>query len=190
MRVALAAAGDVDEDAMRCAEDILTTTFGVETARLEPLSDPAYAWDEKRRQYSSTLILHDARNRVPEDAVRLLVVTRRDLFIPMLSFVYGQAQLNAEAAVLSLARLDQAFYGLPPNPTLLHHRIRKETIHEIGHSLGLVHCSNRQCAMALSTNIQQLDAKGDDLCDGCHALAAESLRSLAETAVATAGRPT
>ena len=53
--------------------------------------------------------------RCPRDAAKLLAVTERDLFVPVLTFVFGQAQLGGRVAVISLARLRQEFYGLAPN---------------------------------------------------------------------------
>lgn len=165
--IALATAGEVDGEAAAYAELCLGSTFGMEARRLEGLPPPEYAFDPARGQYSSTLILRDALRRVPPDAAKLLVVTESDLFIPMLSFVYGQAQLDGAVAVVSLARLHQEFYGLPRNRPLLLVRLRKEALHEVGHAFGLTHCEDRLCTMSLSTSIQQLDTKGSDFCEGC-----------------------
>jgi archaemetzincin len=172
--IALATAGDVDGEAASWIEGCLATAIGADTCRLAPLPDIAYAYDAARGQYSSTLVLHDALTRVPRDAAKLLVITERDIFIPMLSFVYGQAQLDGPVAVLSLARLRQEFYGLPPNRPLLLVRARKEALHEMGHTYGLTHCGDTGCVMSLSTNIEQLDAKGSDYCDDCATLLREA----------------
>ena len=87
----------------------------------------------------------------------MLAVTDRDLFIPVLTFVYGHAQLGGRVAVVSLARLRQEFYGMAPNHELLLERAAKEALHESGHTFGLVHCADRSCAMSLATNIRQID---------------------------------
>lgn len=172
-RIAIAAAGVVDDEVVCLAEACLTDELGVTTGRVDDWPDIDYAWDETRRQYSSTLVLHDALKRRPPDAFRLLVLTERDIFIPMLSFVFGQAQLRGPVAIVSLARLRQEFYGLPPNRTLLLTRARKEALHEIGHTLGLTHCADTRCTMSLATSIQQLDAKGGGYCSTCSALVRE-----------------
>jgi predicted Zn-dependent protease len=106
-------------------------------------------------------------------AVKALVVTEVDLFIPMLSFIYGQAQLGGPAAIVSLARLRQEFYDLPADAGLLGERARKESLHELGHTLGLVHCHDAGCVMSLATNIRQVDLKSGDYCRLCRALLAE-----------------
>jgi archaemetzincin len=103
----------------------------------------------------------------PDDALRVLGVTERDLFIPVLTFVFGHAQLGGRAAVVSLARLRQEFYGLEPNRQMLLDRARKEALHEAGHTFGLVHCPDRNCAMALSTRVQQIDEKRAAFCRVC-----------------------
>lgn len=174
MLIAVSTAGPVDPDAVEYTQACLTAALGVETVRLPPLPDPEYAFDAARNQYSSTLILRDALRRMPPDAGKMLVLTERDLFIPMLSFVYGQAQLDGAVAVLSLARLHQEFYGLPSQPPLFLVRVRKEVLHEMGHTFGLTHCEDRLCAMALSTNIEQLDTKRGTYCDGCAVLLHDS----------------
>lgn len=172
--IALATAGPVDPDAVEYTRACMKAALGAETTLMDPLPDPEYAFDPARNQYSSTLILRDALQRMPRSASKMLVLTERDLFIPMLSFVYGQAQLDGRAAVLSLARLRQEFYGLPPQPPLFLVRVRKEVLHEMGHTFGLTHCEDRLCAMALSTNIEQLDTKRGAYCDACRVLLHDS----------------
>ncbi len=174
MIIALATAGPVDGEAAAYAEACVAGAFGAEPRRLAPLPDPHYAFDAERGQFSSTLILRDALARFPRGASKLLVLTERDLFIPMLSFVYGQAQLDGTVAVVSMARLRQEFYGLPPNRPLLLVRLRKEALHELGHAFGLTHCEDRLCTMSLSTTMQQLDAKGTDFCESCAVLLGEA----------------
>ena len=87
-------------------------------------------------------ILRSLLNLKPEGENRLLGITDVDLFIPMLSFVLGQAQLGGPTAVVSVARLRQEFYGLPPDLPLLRARAVKEAVHEIGHTFGLTHCAD------------------------------------------------
>jgi archaemetzincin len=168
--IAVSTAGSVDPEGTAFAEASLCATLGVRTRRIDPLADPQAAWDSDRRQHSSTLFLREALTRRPEDALKILVLTEYDIFIPMLTFVYGQAQLGGPAAVVSFARLRQEFYGLPPDRPLFLERIGKESLHELGHTLGLTHCGDKLCTMSLSTTIQQLDFKRAAYCEACHLL--------------------
>lgn len=171
--IAIATAGPVDGEVIAVAGACLVDELGVQTRRLAPLPDIDYAWDASRRQYSSTLVLRDALTRRPPEASRLLVLTECDIFIPMLSFVFGQAQLGGPVAIVSLARLHQEFYGLSPSRTILLTRTCKEALHEVGHTLGLTHCPDTRCTMSLATSIQQLDAKGSGYCSNCRSLLRE-----------------
>lgn len=164
----MATIGSVDENALAAVEARLGEVFPFSIRRMA-LPEPSYAFDAARDQYSSTAILSALAAACPPDAARLLGVTERDLFIPMLTFVFGQAQLNGRVALVSLARLRQEFYGFPPEPGLLGGRARKEALHELGHTFGLVHCPDSGCAMALSTNTARLDAKQDEYCGTCSA---------------------
>jgi archaemetzincin len=176
----LAAMGDIDTDVTAAIENAVAARFAVPVRRLD-LPDPQFAWDARRGQYGSVPVLQTLAAACPADAWRLLGITGRDLFIPMLTFVFGQAQLSGTAAVISLARLHQEFYGMPADPALFIARARKEALHELGHTLGLVHCADRTCAMALATSINQLDRKGPDFCAACAATIAKRRRAEKET---------
>jgi archaemetzincin len=167
--------GPIEEGLLSSTAAALERTVGLASRRMSALEDPDYAFDPKRNQFASSTILTRLMRQVPADASRLLALTERDLFIPILSFVFGQAQLNGPAAIISLARLRQEFYGLQPEEAVLLARTVKEALHEVGHTFGLVHCENRMCLMSLSTNIRQVDVKGSDFCPSCSILVRESV---------------
>lgn len=100
----------------------------------------------------------------------MIGITSPDLFIPILTFVFGEAQLDGNVGIVSLARLHQEFYGLPPQQALLQRRLIKEMKHELGHTFGLVHCSLRGCVMSMANTIADVDAKGSFFCEGCKEL--------------------
>jgi archaemetzincin len=132
---------------------------------------PADAFDARRQQYSSSRILRWLAERRPEEAYKILAVTDVDLFIPILTFVYGEAQLGGLAALVSMARL--AADG-DRSRGLLATRLAKEAVHELGHTFGLIHCSDPACVMARSVTILNVDAKGLSLCSACWAKYRES----------------
>ncbi|MBE0566291.1 MAG: hypothetical protein IH621_10060 [Krumholzibacteria bacterium] len=152
--------------------------FGFEVRTLPPLAVPDATFDARRGQHDSSLVLATALDLCPPDATRLLVLTGLDLAIPMLTFVFGQAQLDGRGAIVSLARLRPEFYGLPPAPAVLAERLRKEVLHELGHTCGLVHCTDQGCAMSLSVNIVFIDRKKARLCRDCGARLAARLETM------------
>ncbi len=186
--VYLTSIGVADEEVLDAVEACLRPTFGFEMRRSPPLPEPEYACDTRSGQYNSSLIVKELFRRCPADAVRFLGITEKDLFIPMLTFVFGQAQLEGTAAVISLARLRQEFYQMPPNRELLKARAVKEARHEMGHTFGLVHCPERACAMSLALNIQQLDLKGSSFCTSCEVSLREKTTMLQRAAATATGR--
>jgi archaemetzincin len=96
-------------------------------------------------------------------------VAEPDLFIPILTFVFGEAQLGGTASIISIARLRQSYYGLPEDQALYYHRAEKEALHELGHTLGLIHCPSYECVMHFSNGIEEVDLKGDRYCPSCSA---------------------
>ncbi len=173
--IQLASIGNVDHELMQMISRHVKEMFGLEVETHTPLPAPDYAYDGKRSQYNSTAILQHVVPLCASGVSKFLAITEADLFIPMMTFVYGQAQLSGKVAIVSLARLSPAFYGLAPNKDLLVRRMRKEVSHELGHTFGLVHCSDRTCLMSLSTEIMQIDVKSEDLCRSCWIVLQESL---------------
>lgn len=145
----------------------LTAEFQAPCEVLEPRLDPAFALHPERRQVHSTPILARLREYAGPGTWRLLGVTDSDLYIPILTFVFGEAQIGDLCALVSTHRLRQEFYGLPPNPNLVRDRLVKEAVHEIGHTLGLTHCEDYRCAMAASHAVEWIDLKEPTLCAEC-----------------------
>ena len=126
-----------------------------------------FAFDVSRAQHSSRAILAALLQPGSAAGERVLGVTGVDLFMPVLTFVFGEAQLGGRAAVVSTCRLDPPFYGLPPDAELLQERLEKEAIHELGHTFGLLHCRDNLCVMRSSTYAEELDSKNVGFCAGC-----------------------
>ena len=126
----------------------------------------AFARDPIRNQHYSTAILQAMQGLVEEDA-RLLAVTSLDLFVPVLTFVFGEAQLSGNCAIVSLHRLREEFYGLPASEALTWDRLVKEAVHELGHTYGLRHCDDWRCVMTSSHAVERLDVKGAAFCGSC-----------------------
>ncbi len=135
--------------------------------------DVAFAHEPVRNQHYSTAILQ-AMQPLAHPGARLLAVTSLDLYVPVLTFVFGEAQLSGACAVVSLHRLREEFYGLPAREELMRERLLKEAVHELGHTFGLRHCDDWRCVMTSSHGVERLDVKGADFCVLCGRAVAKS----------------
>jgi len=159
--------GSVPGKALEWIENATAEWFPLPIRRLPALAIPECAYDAKRKQYQSIEMMKLLAQAAPRDAARVLGIVDVDLAIPMLSFLFGQAQFDGPIAVVSLCRLHQEFYGLPAQQSLLRERTVKEVLHELGHTFGLVHCSEPTCAMSLATHIELVDSKAERYCERC-----------------------
>ncbi len=162
-----------DEAMLEEVKNWTQRVFG-KTARItEAKPMPLDAFDPRRGQHSSTRILRWILTDLPQDTEKIVAVTDCDLFIPVLTFVFGEAQLGGKGAVVSTARLRFDFNGLPSSPELFQERLLKECVHELGHTFGLRHCSSSRCVMSRSNTILDVDSKSGDLCRDCRSLLKE-----------------
>ncbi len=137
-----------------------------------PELDAGAAYDGGRGQTNAVTLLRmllDTLPRANGDAGwrRILGIASVDLYAPVLSFVFGQAQLGGEAAIVSAHRLDDAHYGLPSDPDRLLMRLEKEVWHELGHTFGLRHCHIDACVMRFSSEVEEVDQKEARYCEAC-----------------------
>jgi archaemetzincin len=91
----------------------------------------------------------------------------QDLFRNGNCFVFGLARESVGAGVVSTSRLGNEYYGRPGSDEDYIDRIAKEGAHEIGHLLGLPHCSDQECVMFRPDTLDELDRKKKVLCQSC-----------------------
>ena len=143
---------------------------------LPALLDPEPSYHEERQQYHSSEILRRMQSLKSPSDWRLLGVAAVDLYIPILKYVFGEAQIGGPCALVSLHRLRQEFYGLEPDAALLGERLLKESVHELGHTLDLRHCQDYRCVMASAHAVEWIDLRERNLCPRCTAQVESSTR--------------
>jgi archaemetzincin len=159
--------GDIDARVLSKLARVLTQELGTTSTIAKPLEIPEGAYDAARRQYLSTRLLGAMRQRFADKSVRLLGVVDKDLYVPELNFVFGEADVHNRAAVISLVRLRQEYYGLPRDEELFFRRAITEAVHELGHTYGLMHCHDPHCVMFFSNRLADTDRKGYKFCERC-----------------------
>ncbi len=120
-----------------------------------------------RRQYDGFRLLKEIDTNFSSSSVKTIGLFDVDLFIPILTYIFGQAYLNGKSGIASIFRLRNERYGLKRDDKILVDRFRKEVIHELGHSFGLIHCHDSGCVMQSSTYVEDIDMKSHHLCPKC-----------------------
>lgn len=129
--------------------------------------DISSAYDNSRAQFNSTKIISMLSDKFRNFEGKVLGVISVDLFIPVLTYVFGEAQLGGKISIVSTFRLSELAYGLPENKKLTEERLLKEAVHELGHNFGLLHCENYLCVMHPSTSVEEVDIKTASFCSRC-----------------------
>jgi archaemetzincin len=139
--------------------------FPVDTAALELDLDAAFS--KERNQYYSTKLIADALGKTGDLEGKVLMLVDFDLYVPVFTFLFGEAQLEGKHSIVSVCRLHEEFYTGKTDDEALFQRTMKEALHELGHNFGLVHCKDWNCVMHTSRGVEEIDVKGAYYCDRC-----------------------
>ena len=166
----------VEESLLRDLSAAIPRSLDVACEILPYVLDPTPSYHAERQQYHSSEILQRMQALIRPQDWRFLAIADVDLYIPILKYVFGEAQIAGPCAVVSIHRLRQEFYGLDRDDALLRQRLLKESIHELGHTLGLRHCQDYRCVMASSHEVEWIDLRDTTLCESCRSRVESKLK--------------
>jgi archaemetzincin len=175
--IAISPVGDLSVEHIQPARDEIERLFGYSTEVIPLLNDVEFAYHQDRGQYHSTLILERLADLSPPRAIKVLGIVSVDLFIPILTHVFGEAQLGGKACIISTCRLEEGL-PFPGSEFPLASRILKEAIHELGHTFKLRHCKERTCIMHYCRSIGDVDHKSRHFCRYCGVLMEDERKRL------------
>ena len=159
--------GQIDNSLLDYLKDNLNDIFAAEIIIKESETSPEYAFNSQRDQYYSAAILNNLLTTKKEKNRKTLAIIDKDLYVPELNFVFGQADPRNAICIISITRLKPSYYGLSEDDDLFFKRSLKEAVHELGHLLDLGHCQNPKCVMYFSNSLSDTDRKDYRFCDKC-----------------------
>lgn len=165
-RIFIAPLGVVDGVAVRVVAANLQTFFDLPADIEKPRPCPVQALMPARNQYHAAKLMTLLENNIQESEKRI-GITSEDITLPILTHVFGEAQINGRVAVISTARLKGAPSGPSPPKALFYERLAKIALHEAGHLWGLTHCRDTKCLMGFSAGLDSLDALPPAFCPSC-----------------------
>jgi archaemetzincin len=165
--ITLVSFGIFDKDLLEKTVEAVQLEFRCQVNLREGHIDLSEFYEPTRRQYNANALLKQVDSLAFPDSVKTLGLFNIDLFIPILTFIFGQAFLGGHAGIASLFRLSNDRYGMTGEGDYLLERFRKEVIHELGHMFGLIHCHQPTCVMRSSTYVEDIDQKEQHFCLEC-----------------------
>ena len=166
-KITLISHGNIEKDLLRRIAEEVTREYKFPVEFSESHLDLSEFYDPTRRQYDGNKILKEVDTAYSSLSYKTIGLFRVDIFIPILTYIYGQAILNGSTGIASLFRLKNELYGMKQNDKLLFERFVKVVIHELGHTFGLIHCHVPTCVMRSSAYVEILDQKSSSLCPSC-----------------------
>ena len=145
---------------------------------LPALGHPTYAHNQKRIQYDAGAILKAMESGPFHNHAKLIGVLDVDLFVPILTHVFGEAKQGGRCALVSVHRLKKNTDGSTAPLSLQLERAAKVALHELGHLLDLHHCMDERCLMHFSGDIEDLDKTPLYFCRYCSVFLGDALKKL------------
>jgi archaemetzincin len=174
-RIGVLPFGEVPEVALRVIAANIAGSFDLQADVLPFQAEPQYAYDERRFQYDALALLQAVGSMPFDQYEKVIGVLDVDLFIPILTHVFGEAEQDGRYALVSLHRLRRNSDGSNPPMPLLLERTAKVALHELGHLYSLVHCTDSKCLMHFSGGLQTLDEIPLYFCRYCSRYLQDSL---------------
>ena len=168
--ISLISFGNFERGFLEKLSEAIKLEFNCSADIKEARVDLSEFFDPGRRQYNGDKLLREVDSMIIPGSFKIIGLFNVDLFIPILTYIFGQAQLGGRTAIASQFRLSNERYGMEMDELLLLDRFKKEVIHELGHTFGLIHCHVPSCVMRSGTYVEDIDQKDAHLCIKCHTL--------------------
>jgi archaemetzincin len=159
--------GHFEREFLEKTAEAVRSEFLVSVSIREAHLDLSEYYDPARRQYNGNELLRVVDTMSHTESSKTLGLFNVDLFIPILTYIFGQAFLGGQSGIASVYRLSNERYGIANDGDSLLGRFCKEVNHELGHMFGLIHCHTPTCVMRSSTYVEDIDQKSQALCLKC-----------------------
>ena len=167
--------GEIPEIVSKIIAGNILAYLNLSTEMIPPAENPAFAFDDKRLQYDAGTILMNLESSCLDNYEKVIGVLDVDIFVPIFSYVFGEAKQGGEYALVSLFRLKKNPDGSTTVSSVFYERAAKVALHELGHLYNLFHCEDKRCLMHFSGGLEDLDEIPLYFCRYCTAFFKDAL---------------
>jgi len=172
--VGILALGPVPEIVLKIVAAHVSGYLDLPTCFLPQMALPHECLDERRGQYDAAKLINYLKGHSFAGCTKILALMDEDLFVPIFTHIFGEAQQGGSHAVISLSRLQYLENGAKSTDADFYERTAKVALHELGHLLNLFHCPDPGCVMHFSGAIETLDAISMGFCPYCQSYLKQS----------------
>jgi archaemetzincin len=176
IRLGVVALGKIPEILPKSIAAHISGYLNLNTDVLPSRELPSYAFKRERLQYDAGIILKHLEQEHLPNYEKIIAVVAVDLFVPIFTHVFGEAKQGGKCGLVSVYRLNDEQDDSAPLPPLLLERAAKVSLHETGHLLNLVHCTDGRCLMHFSGKLADLDGMPLYFCRYCGAYLRDFLK--------------
>jgi archaemetzincin len=169
-RIALIPYGKFDTTLLGEAKEAIEEFYGFDVIYLESRRLPQTAYVKKRRRYQTEQILNYQSELITEDFDKVMGFTTKEITSNAKDSrssypVVAKSDRHGPGSVISTYRIKRYTNSKKEFKS----RFRKIVVHELGHTLGLNHCTDDEfCMMSdYMGSGRRLDKMNNKLCDEC-----------------------
>lgn len=128
---------------------------------------PNEAYYKARNRYRADKLIRILRSEIPKDYDKIIGITNKDISTTKGEYedwgILGLGFKPGKSCVVSTFRLKKDV-----SQAKILERLRKISIHEFGHTLGLPHCESKNCVMNdAKGTVKTVDKANEELCEKC-----------------------
>lgn len=160
---------EIDTNELNLAKTAIETFYGYDVTILEPIDLPKEFLSQSKKRYRSAKLLPHLRSKRPNEFDKIIGMTKADITSSSRKEnnhpIIAKSDRSGPASVISSFRIRKN----AKSKSEFEARLRKVVIHEVGHTLGLPHCTEDESCLMVDngSSYKKLDGLKEQFCTKC-----------------------